>query len=518
MKELSTELHLCQRPMFRAGDGSWHTGFWEAVQHSGDSLTWDAAAVMSVISFDYIIGDMTLFREVTRQPWLSRIGGDGTPVLSDIPPHGRLWNSHLEIAKTLGGLLYEEARRACAGRREIYVTLSGGLDSRIVAATAARLYRDGHLECKPVCVTWGLENSRDVVYARLTADFLGLDWIHVNIGPGNLLENIDICIDHGGLFSPWDYHRMSWFKNVSSDALVLAGSYGDQIGRAVFRGRHNLELDFLAPSNRFALLRPDACARAHEDTKLQLAELRARAPGEPKYVICEHEGLAHYMRSMIAQAMSSIGEYCDIYQMFTDPKVYSYMWSIHPSLRNDNVYAHLLELLDERIARIPWSHTNRALRGRTVGARKDLNKEFHSYPQWICGPLYEDLCNIIDPGWFAGTGLFDAAAVERLKAGIRGYEGRTPDGLRPYHVWLWLAGFRGLAERLCGMGKKAGFEAGAAPQFHDTCMHGKNPSVWLKRLGGRSAAARNAKRKVKLYMLKRQAVKEHPPLETEEVK
>src|SRR3989442_721563 len=71
--------------------------------------------------------------------------------------------------------------------------------------------------------------------------------------------------------------------------------------------------------------------------------------------------------------MSVINHFCSVYQMFTDPRVYSYMWSLHPSLCVDEVYAVLLGRLHPNLARLPWARTNRALRGRTEGTRLRLN-------------------------------------------------------------------------------------------------------------------------------------------------
>lgn len=511
MRDLSSELHLYQRPMYRGTDGSWHKSYWDALRHSEDHLTWDAAGILSLMSFNYICGDRTLIEGVARKPWLSRFDCQGQCILSEIPAHSRLWDEPIEIAKNFGRLLYEEAYKVCQGRKEIYILLSGGLDSRVVAGTVAHLYSEGKLLCKPCAVTWGLEDSRDVAYGRAAAEILGLEWIHIGIGPDDVVKNIEMTVSLGTLFSPPHLHRMSWFKNVSSDALVLSGSYGDSVGRAVYGGKHLLELDYLSPSNQFGLIKPEICEIALKGVNSELTKLRERTPGAPKYVICEHEMQAHYMRGMIAQPMSLIENYCALYQMFTDPSVYSYIWSIHPSLRDDRIYGCLLEQLNKQLLRLPWARTNRSLEGKTVGAKSNLRKDFHSYPEWISGPLYEELEEYIDPDWFAETGIFDAENIREFSRRIKyGRQG----SFMPYDRWLWLASFRRFAERCAEIGKQIELETDdvigfGCPEY----LRGEPQDTrsWFHKILGRSETVCTWHQKVRCYFLKRKARREYPP-------
>ena len=55
---------------------------------------------------------------------------------------------------------------------EVYVLLSGGLDSRIAAGVLKYLCDNGELKSVPKAVSWGLEDSRDVVYAKGIAEKL----------------------------------------------------------------------------------------------------------------------------------------------------------------------------------------------------------------------------------------------------------------------------------------------------------------------------------------------------------
>lgn len=443
MLELETSLHLSQPPLYQASDHSWNRDFIEAIKRSGDHLTWDPAAILSILSFNYVCGDRTLVKEIKRRPWLSSIDADSEPKLGAIPAHRYLWLPYQEIAARLTRLLCDEVERVCKGRETIYILLSGGMDSRVVAGIVSRLIREGRLHIHPIAVTWGLRNSRDVVYGQKVAQILDMDWVHVNIGYENIIDNLDDGAGKlGALIPPVHLHCMTWFKEVNKDTLVLSGSYGDMVGRAEFSKVHLLELDYLRPQNFFGLLKPEITAHAMENLNKDLLDLHFRTPGQPKYVLCEHEMHGQYTRGMLTQAMSIINNYCTVYQVFTDPKVYSFMWSIHPSLRFNEVYSCLLEQIEPKLARLPWARTNKALIGKTEGAYEGLNPKFHDYRGWIHGPLYNQLHNEVDPSWFSGTGLFSPERIEELRLSIK-YQ---PKSFRNYELFVWLAGFRRMVE------------------------------------------------------------------------
>ncbi len=505
--------HLCSRPSYRGPGGLWHHSYFDALDGGRPVYRWNTGAILSAISFHYAVGDMTLLEEIRRDPWLSRIDEGQEPYLLDIPPHGRRIEKTETIAGNLLEKLRDEAAGACRGRDDIYILLSGGLDSRIVASTVARLYDEGRIKNRPAAVTWGLENSRDYQYGRAVARTLGLEWIHIDIGPGTLIENIELSALNGNLLPPSDLHCLSWFRRLSPASLVLAGSYGDSIGRGEYSGQHLLELRYHNPSNLFGLVRAELCAPAARRVEKELTALRGRGAGRPVYAVCELEQQAHYMRGMIHQAISIVSSWCDVYQLFTDPSVYSYIWSIHPSLRGNAIYASLLELLDRRLARIPWARTNRAMSGKTVGRLGGLQKEFHNYSDWISGELYKRISEYVDPAWFASTGIFNGDKVERLGARLSpGRAGGEGGSFKPYSVYLWLAAFRRFAE-LCG---ERGKTLELSEERDKACPsalldHPPDDRSFLRKVIGRSRKARELRRKFRRVRLKKRALKEFPP-------
>ncbi|EFK09714.1 asparagine synthase [delta proteobacterium NaphS2] len=454
MEELETSLHLYQPPLYSGQDGNWYSSF-EKAASTCSALTVDSAAVLSILNFGWVCGDLTLFHEVRRRPWLSRVGEDHRPILRIVPKHGWKFDSASNIASDLLKLLEREAQRVCEKADQVCVLLSGGLDSRIVAGVLSRLYRAGDLKCKPFALTWGFSQSRDAYYAHNVAKTLGFDWENVEFGPDTVMENIDVAAKElGCLHSPEMLHYMTWFKNMPEKTIVLAGSYGDSIGRAEFAGKHLLELSPFRAKNPFQLFKinshPSAIARIRDE----FSSLDDRIPGSPVYAQCEAAMQGHRMRGGLSHALSIINKYCKVYQMFTDPAVYSYMWSIHPSYRNDEIYLETLRKLDGRLANMPWARTNRAIKGKTVGAKSGLKEQYHDYTKWSQGPLYMPLNNIIDPEWFAHTGLFVPENIAKLSRSVKQAKVRVG---RLNDIWLWLAAFRRFIEFMESSGLKIDF-------------------------------------------------------------
>jgi asparagine synthase (glutamine-hydrolysing) len=481
----------------------------------GKRVTWDVGAILSIVSFSYPCGNRTLLNEVRRSSWLSKLQGACEIGLETIAAHGRLVEPVEKTAETLYGLLSDEVMEVCSGRKEVYVLLSGGLDSRIVAGVLHRLLDEGRLSCKVIAVTWGLPDCRDVHYGRAAATVLGFEWQHMPLAPEDILKNIDLMADKlGGTVPPQHLHSMSWFKNVPKDALVLAGSYGDSVGRAEYSGKHLLQLKLLRPANNFGILSNSILKFAYKQLLNDLAALHNRTPGVPYYVLCEHEQEGHYMRGMLGHTMSIINEYANIYQVFTHPRVYSYMWSLHPATRSDEIYATLIPLLHPRLLEIPWARTNRALKGKTVGASTGLKQDFHDYKKWVGTLIYDQICQIIDPEWFAESEIFDAKQIRMLSNIVRsGVHGTT----RTFDLWLWLATFRRFAEHLEKRGKTvkadiSNFESnlsfslptGLAPTTISLPSKILFLNVFLKRL-------RNLFRRIQKSRLKRDAIVKYPP-------
>ena len=389
MSKTETDMHLFEPAIYNAGSENWHESFMNACD-SIDQLKIDDSSVVSILSFGYACGDRTLFTQIKRKPWLSTIDDKGGISLNKIPDHDFYYSDVDSISNNLIELLEKELEKICSNFQKIYLLQTGGLDSRIAGCILNKLSLQNRLPAKPVCVTWGVKDCRDVYYGKVSADLLGFDWEYIPLTKEQLFENIDLAANHlGSLVSPINLHAMNWFKNVSNDTVVIAASYGDSVGRGEYSGNHLLQLSPIKPNNKMGLVKSEVYNKAKAGIEHDLNMLRLRNPGMPEYVYCEYEMQGYYMRNMLAHAMSIIGKYCSIYQAFTDPEVYSYMWSIHPSKRDDLIYASILEKLNPSLARLPWARTNKALRGKTHHRKFAIKKDFHNYWNWISNDIYE---------------------------------------------------------------------------------------------------------------------------------
>lgn len=452
-KEIETSRHLFQPPLYRDSKGFWSDNFTESVQNCPNELHLDVSAVTSYLSYGYVCNNRTMIREVTRRPWLSQINDSGEVVFENVPSHGFFTGDADKIADRLYNLLSEEARSVCLGRSNIFLLLSGGLDSRIIAGVFAKLYHSGDLPSKPIAVTWGAPNSRDVVYASEIAKALKLEWFNAPFGPETVLENIKAtACSLGMMHSPEMLHNMLWFKNVPPDSLVIAGSFGDSIGRAEFMGKRLLQLKRQSPTNLYNILNVNAYNAGAIGVERDIADIYSRAEGQvPYYARHEHFMQGYRMRGGLCHALSIINSFATIYQMFTTPQVFQFMWSLHPVRRDDEIYASLLQRKLPEISFIPWPRTNRALRGETVGARQDLSAQYHEYTKWCSGPLYDALSKRIDPDWFESNGIFNPESIRKLGLMVRSSNERVG---RLNDIWIWLAGFRSFIDHLEQLGKK----------------------------------------------------------------
>lgn len=434
--------HLYSPPMFRSDATIWRSSLTDVLRDT-PSLTLDCTSIASIISNGFVPADRTLWKEIRRRPWLSRLTNEGSVDLLPVPPHGLRLRPAPEIARELVVRLEREAMGAVHGRSHIYLLLSGGLDSRVVAGVLKRLEIAGQLPVPPICLTWGLPDSRDVLYARRIAEAFNWQWTHAPLSIDDLKHNtLSRTPQFGCLLSPVHYHAMSWFDSAFPKAVVLAGSYGDSVGRAEFSGRHLLELAPLGTQNSFGLLTSSAFAHAATGLHTDLEALQARVGDRPPYGVLESQQQSFYMRNLIGLAMSSIDAHAETYQMFTHPDVFGYVWSLHPACRTDAVYAEALELLDPQLARTPWARTNRALHGRSQERIAMATQQYHNYTQWAQELAVGEFSQVFDPQWFTSTGVFTEEGCNALRRVLVHGSEHNPTTRRAAEVWLWMVSLR----------------------------------------------------------------------------
>jgi asparagine synthase (glutamine-hydrolysing) len=378
----------------------------------GESRPIDPVAVLELLQFNYMLGDRTLVDGIKRMPWRSRLTCDGKLIRRPPIPHGSECAPPKQAAQILQALLSEELRSATQDHQRVFVLLSGGLDSRIVAGILKKT--ESQINAPIVAVTWGQPLSRDVVYARRIAAWYGWQFIHIPYGPDLVWNNIETGALWGGSeVAGIHLHGTGWFQNTEKHDIAVAASFGDSIGRAEYSAIHLSKLELRPIANRHLLFYPSLASStvgaAENDRRLAWEAQTSKED----WVLNELDMQENYMRRMICHAMDPIRQYCDLHQAFTSDQVVRFMWSLAPHCRVDEIYHRLLENLDPRLYSLPWPRTGRAPDG-THEKNEALQMEYHQLGKWLRRDLRPRLEELLFSDGLVELGLFDKQAIYRL--------------------------------------------------------------------------------------------------------
>ncbi|WP_348827974.1 asparagine synthase-related protein [Halomonas sp. RT37] len=374
----------------------------------------DPAAVLGVLMKNYILSDRTLVQGVKRTPWLSRKNEEGKWQYAELPKHGSVRCPPDIIATKLKERLRDEALSFLQGKKKIGILLSGGMDSRVVAAVVKNLQDDGLYTGEVVALTWGIDESRDVVYSQRIAESFNWEFRHFPVNASVLKKNIHIAADRGAEYSPVHLHAMSSVSQTDGIDGILAGSYGDSIGRGEYSGRKVRSLPSILSKNvnHFSFM---LCSAEHSAQKTILEDLandRARYPGRSEASYREIEMQLHYMRRQLNSCMEVIDDRIPVYQMFSDPNVFGFMWSLHPSCRTDRNYECLLQILSNKLLDLPWARTGVRYNENGSNPEDDLKKLNNCYGKWLRTDLRDFVIDEISSGALKTLGIFNERSLD----------------------------------------------------------------------------------------------------------
>jgi hypothetical protein len=351
----------------------------------------DVTSIIELLSKNYLLGDRTIVKGIMRSPWMGKLNSSADAwEYASVPDHNENLADVEEIAVTLFGLLCEELLEFLTEKRNIGILLSGGMDSRIVAGVLDYLIKTGALSGVHVCaLTWGNEDSRDVQYARRIAKRLNWEWKHFTVGAEELWENLCISATRGAEYSGIHLHAIPAIAKTCRFDAVLAGSYGDSIGRAEYSGVKVQNIVNLTKGikNDLYLIKDKVYKTFKGSWNEDVTHYHKLFPQKEWYQQFEQDYQLHYMRRMLNACMDLIGERMPFYQLFTNPKVFGYMWSLHPKVRTDEVYANVLNLFATDLSDIPWARTGLQY-GVKTGTPDSYKKKHHSYLKYLTYDLH----------------------------------------------------------------------------------------------------------------------------------
>lgn len=371
-------------------------------------LLLDSDTLLSIVMKNYPLSDDTIAKQIKRVPWMSESA-------ASLPMHDNKVLPAEEVALRLKDLLFEEISVFVNDKVSVGILLSGGMDSRIVASVLRQLQLSGKYTGDVTALTWGLGESRDVKYAARIADLYNWNFKHFNLTAEMLKQNIEVTAAMGAEFSPVHLHAMPQIAELEGLDCILAGSYGDSIGRGEYSGRKVNDIPFLLDNhlNQFGLLKPEVERQSLINLKATIARERSRFPERSEMVYREIEMQLHYMRRQLNSCMAIINTKTPIYQAFTTPEVFGFMWSLAPECRNDDVYEHLLQHCDEVLLNIPWARTGKRYNQPNTAVHDNYSSIHNSYGKWLRNDCRDFIVSHIRSGALQSLNVFDDNMLEQ---------------------------------------------------------------------------------------------------------
>ncbi|ASK33644.1 hypothetical protein CEK62_04185 [Alcanivorax sp. N3-2A] len=403
----------------------------------GEGVELDLAALVSKTTLPYILGDQTLVKGVKRAPWMCQLSKNGAWSNHSLPLHGFARPEPEEFERILREALLKEARTYLDGCDTVGLLLSGGMDSRIVAGVVRQLQLDFGVPKRVIALTWGMENSRDVHYAKDIAKRFSWEFEHFPLGAEILKDNIDFAGLAGAEVAPIHLHAIPQLAKIDNIDVFLAGSYGDSVGRAEFSGKKLERLGSILPKNfnRYGLVRSSLM---HDI----LPAIRANASlpseyGQLDYIVRRHEieQQKFYLRRMLQCNMGALATNAKFFQLFTSPDVFGLMWGLAPSQRNDTWYSLLLQNLPGDLLSLPWARTGVPF--GDDGSRPDgLRARYHMYGVWLRSDLFNLIYDRVKSPEIRNLGIFNDKALDRCLRVWRSSRTESNGALDEIMSWL----------------------------------------------------------------------------------
>ena len=403
----------------------------------GGVIELDPVGIVCKTCLPFLLGDRTLVKNIYRAPWMTHYKGQGKWTKANLPSHGHVNPDPVEFVNRLKKALIEEAAKYIRNAKSVGILLSGGMDSRVVAGVVRELQISSGFPDRVIAITWGQPESRDVIYASRIAERFGWERQLFTLDAATLLENIETAGRMGAEVSPLHLHAIPKIPELGGVDVILAGSYGDSVGRAEFSGRR---VDKLKPIlsmvlDRFGLLRTSVLKEtlsALREDAFQVQHLVREAPSLRQHEI---EQEAHYMRRMLQACMVVIAKGRRFYQMFTAPSVFGLMWSLDPKIRNNDWYGHLLKILPGDLLEIPWARTGRIYL-KHDSAYDQTSRLYHEYGVWLRNDLRDLVVDRVNGSIVRGLGIFNDHGLDNALKVWKMARTKTTNALDEVMSWL----------------------------------------------------------------------------------
>ena len=386
----------------------------------------DPLAVSQILNNNFIYGDRSIIKGIQRTPWMGKLDDSKEQwVYADLPNHYEKTVKETIIADEFFDRLCDEIFSYVEGKLSIGILLSGGMDSRIVAGVLDHLIIIGRLSNKVEVtgLTWGNDNSRDVIYAKKIAKALGWNWKHYKVTHVDIMNNINEVASNGCEFPPVHLHALPQIRQDNELDCVLAGSYGDSVGRAEYSSVNVEKLNAIDHNfrNVGSLLKQNVFKNLKSQASGDIDSYHKRFPQDQVYQLREQDYQLHYMRRMLNPCMKFIGNHNPLFQAFSSPDVFGYMWSLDPKLRNDNPYISILKRINPKLANIPWARTGLPF-GVKQGIPDNYLKSHHSFKNQVDNHLYNEIKDLVLSDEIESLQIFNMGSLKKSLELIKSVE------------------------------------------------------------------------------------------------
>ncbi|WP_263821275.1 asparagine synthase-related protein [Salinibacter sp.] len=422
---------------YEGGNKKYRLSFRKSIEEiSPEKRILDTAAVAEILGRGYPLGNRTLVRGLKKVPWMAK-PADGEWCRHQIPKHDTRTPNAEDIESELRSALKREVLNYASEVGEIGILLSGGMDSRIVAGIVRQLKESGQLSGNVIALTWGLEKSRDVKYAREIARRYDWSIRHYEITPELLLENIYTMGRIGAEGPPHHLHALPRIRKESSLDVILSGSYGNSIGRGLYSDDKVESLDPIVPKwiNSFGVLRQNVLDESHENILNDAYSCRNRLSRSFEYQYREIEYQRHYMRRGLQAWMTYVSEKTPIFQVFTSPNIVKLMWGLDSEVRDDRYYHRIVSSLPKNIGEIPYAKTGLPF-GADKGTADDGFKNHHKYGRWLRNELRSEVIKLLKKDGIWSLNIFNKKSVNRLLKLWPKYNTKTENKVDNIISWM----------------------------------------------------------------------------------
>ena len=382
-----------------------------------DKIELDFVGIVEIVYKSYFLGNRTLIQNIKRLPWMTSYDSiiKHYNLCYQLPAHDKKIINIEVIANMLKKALKKELENYIAEKRTVGILLSGGLDSRILAGLLKELQIEGKYTGDVISITWGLEQSRDVIYAKEISKRYLWTLEHIELNSKILHENVYLAGKMGAEFSPYHLHGMNKVKEIDKIEAVIAGSYGDGVGRAEFSGKKIMDLKPTIKKNinPYGILRQDLVKLSLEKLYSDTYTYKKYINRSEEYQYLEIEQELHYMRRKLNACMNIIGEKIPVYQLYTDPDAFGLMWSTNPKQRNDEIYKLIIASLPCNMNTIPWARDAKTIYSTESTLNKGT-KQHHKYGEWLRNDLYDEIRKMVLSDNIKNLNVFNEKSLKSL--------------------------------------------------------------------------------------------------------